>query len=88
MDQYNIKVCIYYININIYLYLHAHLCKMNVLEWFVIIFYVFDAGSRAYAWKEHKYSWEPSDTTYKLLTTFYILVLASLYRIFSYVLNF
>lgn len=47
MDQYDIKVCIYYINIYIYLNLHAHLSRMNVLESFMIIFYVVDSGSSA-----------------------------------------
>ena len=49
MDQYDIKVCIYYINKYIYisLNLHAHLCRMNVLESFMIIFYVVDSGSGA-----------------------------------------
>lgn len=34
-----------------YPYLHAHLCRMNVLESFVVIFYIVDSGSRACAWK-------------------------------------
>lgn len=48
VDQYNIKVYIYYINI--YLYLHAYLCRVKFLESFVI-FDVTDCGSRACAWQ-------------------------------------